>query len=37
MCVDGCHGQDSGDACEVNGKYLDQRRVIRAQFACDPL
>lgn len=24
MCVDSCHGQDSGDACEVNMKNLSQ-------------
>lgn len=22
VCVDGCHGQDSGDACEVNNKSI---------------
>lgn len=30
MCVDGCHGQDSGDACEVNNKS-------ELQSACRPL
>lgn len=30
MCVDGRHGQDSGDACEVNRKsQLEYRQVSR--------